>query len=154
MGIRSSPQTEIPYPPHKRRTTTLGTLEVIVQSSTCPFHIYCNFEKKIWISVFRILEQGGFSRHPDLYDSRFQRVGFSIATVLLTCQLQWGSEIRPFKIGTFWSSDFKWSLLFSSYPKEAKQLLNGCWIVPPSKWRRNKAQIWAVLPEGQAEKSP
>ena len=26
--------------------------------------------------------------------------------------------------------------------RKAKQLLNGCWLVPPSKCRRNKAQIW------------
>ena len=32
--------------------------------------------------------------------------------------------------------------MFSSYPKEAKQLLNGCWLIPPSKCRRKKAQIW------------
>ena len=29
-----------------------------------------------------------------------------------------------------------------SCSKEAKQLLNGCWLVPPSKCRQNKAQIW------------
>ena len=26
--------------------------------------------------------------------------------------------------------------------RKAKQLLNGCWLVPPSKCRQNKAQIW------------
>ena len=31
--------------------------------------------------------------------------------------------------------------LFSFNPKEAKQLLNGCCLVPPSKCRQNKAQI-------------
>ena len=29
--------------------------------------------------------------------------------------------------------------LFSSYPEEAKQLLDGCWLIPPSKCRQN---IW------------
>ena len=37
---------------------------------------------------------------------------------------------------------FSCRTLFSSYPKEAKQLLNGCWLVPPSKCRQNKAQTW------------
>ena len=32
--------------------------------------------------------------------------------------------------------------LLSPYPKKAIQLLNGCWIVPPSKCRPNEAQIW------------
>ena len=32
--------------------------------------------------------------------------------------------------------------LYSSYPKEAKQLLNGCWLTPPSKCRQNKAQLF------------
>ena len=36
--------------------------------------------------------------------------------------------------------DFEWSV-FSSYPKEAKQLLNGCWLVPPSKCRQNKDRL-------------
>ena len=34
------------------------------------------------------------------------------------------------------------SKLFSSYPKEARQLLNGCWLIPPSKCRSKKAQLW------------
>ena len=32
--------------------------------------------------------------------------------------------------------------MFSPYPNEAKQLLNGCWIVLSSKCRPNEAQIW------------
>ena len=36
-------------------------------------------------------------------------------------------------------------LLFSSYPKAARQLLNGCWLIPPSKCRRKKAQIFDWL---------
>ena len=32
--------------------------------------------------------------------------------------------------------------MLSSYPKEAKQLLNGCWRIPPSKYRLKIAQIW------------
>ena len=30
------------------------------------------------------------------------------------------------------------TFLFSSYPEEAKQLLNGFWLIPPSKCRQNK----------------
>ena len=32
--------------------------------------------------------------------------------------------------------------LFSFYPKEAKQLLNGCWIVPPFKCRLGNVGVW------------
>ena len=31
-------------------------------------------------------------------------------------------------------------LLFRSYCKEAKQLLNGCWLVPPFKWHKFHCQ--------------
>ena len=42
--------------------------------------------------------------------------------------------------------------LFSSYPRVAKQILNGCWLVPPFKCRRNKTPMWenckrSVTPE-------
>ena len=35
--------------------------------------------------------------------------------------------------------------MFSSYPKEARQLLTGCWLAPPSKCRQNNAQIWETV---------
>ena len=68
----------------------------------------------------------------------------------------WLDTLLPFKYQTcllfiltfHWPSKYrmslvsKWLKFFSSYPKEAKQLLNGCWLVPPSKCRWNKAQIW------------
>ena len=35
--------------------------------------------------------------------------------------------------------------MFSPYPKEAKQLLNGCWLVPPSKCRRNNNSLQKIF---------
>ena len=102
---------------------------------------------------------------PVSFPSVSQHSGQNIAQPrMMMMQVQWGSEYRT---PEYYYSVFRWFLqpllkcdhlnpssldcfihkLLSSYPKEAKQLLNGCWLIPPSKCRPKEAQICSHVRE-------